>query len=49
MALLFCRPPPGPPPPPCAAGRLYYLRESFRGNPSRQYVLSKLSAVTIEA
>ena len=40
---------PGPPLPPCAAGRVSYLRESFRGNPSRQYVLSMLSAVTIRA
>ena len=49
MAPLFRRPPPGPPPPPCAAGLLHYLWESLRGNPSGQYVLSKLSAVTIEA
>ena len=34
---------------PAAAGRVSYPRESFRGNPSRQYALSKLSAVTIKA
>jgi hypothetical protein len=45
----FLGPMPGPPLPPCAAGLVSYPRESLRGNPSRQYALSKLSAVTIKA
>jgi hypothetical protein len=45
----FLDPMPGPPLPPCAAGRVSYPRESFRGNPSRQYALSMLSAVTMKA